>query len=266
MQSRTDLAFHAMHEEGILMLANCWDGGSARIADAAGSRALATSSGAVAWAHGYSDGYQLPTELLLATVRDIARASKLPLTVDIEDGYSDDPAQVVKFVEELMATGVVGINIEDGSKAPELLVSKISAIRAAADKAGVKLYINARCDVFLRGLAPPLERAAEMLRRAALYKQAGASGLFAAGAAEHADIAAIVEGASMPVNLLALATLPPPERLAAMGVRRLSAGSAPAEAMFGRAAFYMKRFLQTGEIDDEQSLTYGALNQLMKSE
>lgn len=190
---RNDIQFHALHQDGILLLANCWDGGTARIAALAGSKALATSSAAVAWAHGYADGSQLPTALLLETVRDIIRASALPLTVDIEDGYSSDPEMVGQFVGQLAQAGVVGINIEDGNAPPELLARKISAARAAAKAAGIDLYINARCDVYLRGLAEPGARVAETLRRAAIYQEAGASGLFAPGATDEGEIAALAK-------------------------------------------------------------------------
>jgi 2-methylisocitrate lyase-like PEP mutase family enzyme len=162
-----------------------------------------------------------------------------------------------------MQAGVVGINIEDGRNAPQLLARKITAIRQAADKLGVALFINARCDVWLANLAEPAARVAETLRRAALYKEAGASGLFAAGATDEADITALVAGAGMPLNLLARNNLPAPARLAQLGVRRLSAGSAPAEAMLGRTSHYLQRFLASGAIDDEQALDYGSLNQLM---
>jgi 2-methylisocitrate lyase-like PEP mutase family enzyme len=263
MQSRRALDFHALHQEGILMLANCWDGASARIAEAAGSRALATSSAAVAWSHGYADGYKLPPELQLVTVRNIVRGTSLPLTVDVEDGYSDDPEVVAQFVAQVIAAGAVGINIEDGNKPPELLARKITAIRAAAGKAGVNLFINARCDVYLRGLAEPSARPAEMIRRAALYKAAGADGLFAAGASDEADIAAIVAAVGMPVNLLARTTLPSPVRLAELGVRRLSAGSAPAEAMAGLLSAYTQRFLATGDIHEEKAIDYSSLNKLI---
>lgn len=260
---RNDTLFQDLHTSGLLMLANCWDGGSARIAALAGARALATSSAAVAWAHGYGDGSQLPTALLLETVRDIVRASALPLTVDIEDGYSPDPEVVGRFVAQLLQAGVVGINIEDGSAAPELLARKIAAARAAADAAGVRLYINARCDVYLKGLAEAGERMAETLRRAAIYRQAGASGLFAAGVTDEGEIAALAAGCGMPLNVLARPNLAPPARLAQLGVRRLSAGSAPAEAMLGRLRAYMERFQQTGAIDDELTFSYGPLNALM---
>ncbi|WP_431477050.1 isocitrate lyase/PEP mutase family protein [Massilia eburnea] len=262
---RNDIQFHALHQDGILLLANCWDGGTARIAALAGSKALATSSAAVAWAHGYADGSQLPTALLLETVRDIIRASALPLTVDIEDGYSSDPEMVGQFVGQLAQAGVVGINIEDGNAPPELLARKISAARAAAKAAGIDLYINARCDVYLRGLAEPGARVAETLRRAAIYQEAGASGLFAPGATDEGEIAALAKGSTMPLNLLARPNLAAPARLAELGVRRLSAGSAPAEAMMGRLKAYMERFHQTGAIDDEQTFAYGPLNQLMST-
>lgn len=262
---RNDTQFHALHQDGILLLANCWDGGTARIAALAGGKALATSSAAVAWAHGYADGSQLPTALLLETVRDIVRASALPLTVDIEDGYSPDPEVVGQFVAQLAQAGVVGINIEDGSAAPELLARKISAARAAAKAAGIDLYINARCDVYLRGLAEPGARVAETLRRAAMYQEAGASGLFAPGVTDEGDMAALVKGTTMPLNVLARPNLAAPARLAELGVRRLSAGSAPAEVMMGRLRVYMERFQQTGAIDDEQAFAYGPLNQLMST-
>lgn len=260
---RNDSQFHALHQDGLLLLANCWDGGSARIAVLSGARALATSSAAVAWSHGYSDRSQLPTALLLDTVRDIVHASALPLTVDIEDGYSADPEAVGQFVGQLLQAGVVGINIEDGSDAPELLARKIAAVRAAADTAGIKLFINARCDVYLRSLAGPGAQVAETLRRAALYHAAGADGLFAPGVSDEGEIAALVQGTPMPLNVLARTNLPTPARLAELGVRRLSAGSAPAEVMMGRLRAYMERFLQTGAIDDELTLSYGQLNELM---
>ena len=264
---RNDTQFHALHQDGILLLANCWDGGSARIAALTGAKALATSSAAVAWAHGYGDRSLLPTALLCETVRDIVRASALPLTVDIEDGYSSDPEVVGQLMAELLAAGVVGINIEDGSEPPELLARKIAACRAAADAVGVELFINARCDVYLRALAEPgSPRVAETLRRAAIYQQAGAHGLFAPGVTDEGEIAALAQGTTMPLNVLGRVNLASPARLAQLGVRRLSAGSAPAEAMMGRLRTYMERFYQSGAIDDEQALGYGALNELMSTQ
>lgn len=257
--------FHALHADGLLLLANAWDAGSARLAQAAGARAIATSSAAVAWAHGWPDGDRLPVERVLETTRAVAGASGLPVTVDIEGGYSDDPARVGALVAELIAAGAVGINIEDGSKDPALLCDKIAAARAAATAAGVDLYVNARIDTWLRNLAPPAERVAETLARAARYRAAGASGLFAPGVTDEGDIAALVAGTDMPVNVLAWTGLPDTDRLRALGVRRLSAGSAISEAMHGHVLAMMREFLASGRVDVAagKPATYGELQALM---
>jgi 2-methylisocitrate lyase-like PEP mutase family enzyme len=257
--------FHALHADGLLLLANAWDAGSARLARAAGARAIATSSAAVAWAHGWPDGDRLPVELVLQTTRAVAAAAALPVTVDIEGGYSDDPAAVGALVSQLLAAGAVGINIEDGSKDPALLCAKIAAARAAAALAGIDLYINARIDTWLRNLAPPPQRVAETLARAARYRAAGASGLFAPGVTDAAEIAALVAGTDMPVNVLAWTGLPDADRLRELGVRRLSAGSAISEAMHGHVLAMMREFLASGRVDTAAGVpaTYGELQALM---
>lgn len=265
MSTRLDHQFHALHQDGLLMLANCWDPGSARIAALAGSRALATSSAAVAWAHGYQDGGPLPPALLVETAARIAAASALPLTVDMEDGYSIDPAQVAQLADQLMQAGVVGINIEDGAGAPELLCDKVAAIRAAADRRGVQLFINVRCDVVLRALAPEGQRVAAILERAARYQAAGASGLFVPGLSKPEEIALVAQGTTLPLNVMALPSLPSPAQLRELGVRRLSAGSAIAEGMFGYLKGYAEHFLATGKLDAPAAAPagYGDINAWM---
>ena len=257
--------FHALHADGLLRLPNAWDAGSARLAQAAGARAIATSSAAVAWAHGWPDGDLLPVELLLRTTAAVAAATDLPVTIDIEGGYSDEPARVGELVAALLEAGAVGINLEDGSKDPALLCAKIAAARAAGDRAGVPLFVNARIDVWLRGLAPAGERVGETLARAARYRAAGASGLFAPGITDAGEIAALVAGTDLPVNVLAWSGLPAADRLQALGVRRLSAGSAIAEAMHGHVLALMRRFVETGRIDDADArpATYGEVQALM---
>jgi 2-methylisocitrate lyase-like PEP mutase family enzyme len=267
MSTRLDQQFHALHKQGLLLLANCWDPGSARIAALAGSRALATSSAAVAWAHGYPDGGVLPPHLLVETAARIAAANALPLTVDIEDGYSDDPAEVARLATTLMAAGVVGINIEDGGATPELLCVKIEAIRQAARESGVDLFINARTDVFLRALAPDGERVEAVLERAARYQAAGASGLFVPGVSSADEIAALARGNSLPLNVMALPGMPSVEQLRELGVRRLSAGSAIAEGMFGYVKGFAEYFLATGRLHAPvaSAAKYGEVNGWMEA-
>lgn len=264
MQVRNDSLFHSLHADGLLMLANCWDAGSARIAAAAGAKALATSSAAVAWSHGFADGSTLPRELLMASVKGILRASTLPLTVDAEDGYSDDPAQAAALAGELIDAGVVGINIEDGGGTPALLADKIRAIRALAAARGVNLFINARTDVYLRGINADA-RVEEVIRRAAVYEDAGASGLFVPGIVAEDDIAAVREATRLPLNVMVRDGVPAPARLVQLGVRRLSAGSAISEAMFGCVDALTRQFLDSGKVNEAgfPQLGYGALNSLM---
>jgi len=259
-------AFHALHHtDTMLLLANAWDAGSALVMQSLGVPALATSSAAVACAHGQGDGHHLPVAQLLATVSEITAKLKVPLTVDIEGGYSDDPQAVGENVAAVAGAGAVGINIEDGRDTPELLCRKIAAARAAAERQGLRLFINARCDVYLKGLVAPELRVEETLRRARLYAEAGADGLFAAGARIPGEIAAICAGTQLPVNLLALPGLPLAPELARLGVRRLSAGSGIAEALYARMAALTRGFLETGDGSAfaEQALSWGELNALM---
>ena len=131
-------AFHALHRgPELLLLANAWDAGSARLIESLGARAIATTSAGVAWAHGYPDGDALPVPLVLATAAAIARLIRVPLTMDIEAGYSDDPDAVGRLVASLIEAGVVGINLEDGSGSPDLLCAKIARIRRVAADLGV---------------------------------------------------------------------------------------------------------------------------------
>ncbi len=125
---------------------------SAKLFERSGASAIATSSAAVAWALGYPDGSALPEHELVDAVRRITRVLSVPLTVDIEDGYSDDAPKVAALAQKIVDVGAVGINIEDGTKPPALLAEKIERIRGALSSA--PLFINARTDVFLRGLAP----------------------------------------------------------------------------------------------------------------
>lgn len=261
-----DTQFHQLHHDGLLILTNVADATGARLVEQLGGKAVATSSAAVAWTHGYPDGNTLPLERLISTVESIARVIQVPLSVDIEAGYSDDLGRVAEVIDAVIAAGAVGINIEDGSGTPDLLVRKIEVARQVAEKRNVKLFINARTDVYLKGLVPAEDRVAETLHRAALYQAAGANGLFAAGVTSAYEIEAICKGTTLPVNVLGFACLPSPEELVALGVRRLSAGSGIAEFMYGAMGLLVKSFLASGKLDthDLKAFTYGEVNGLLK--
>ncbi len=256
--------FHALHDgPAPLLLANAWDAGSARLFESLGAPAIATTSAGVAWSHGYRDGDALPLDLYLASLRAIVGVVAVPVSADIEGGYSGDPAAVGEAVRRVIDTGVVGINLEDGGGPPALAAAKIAAARAAAAAAGVAMFINGRTDVYLRGLAPG-RAVAEVLARAALYADAGASGIFVPGITDAQEIAAVVAGTRLPVNVMARPGLPDAAALQALGVRRLSAGSGIAQAVLGHAARLATAFLAgDGAALNDGGLDYGAINALM---
>lgn len=256
-------SFHQLHRQGLLCLANAWDAGSARVIEARGARAIATTSAGLAWSQGHSDGDCLPTADLLHAARAICRVVRVPVTIDIESGYSSSPRVVGETVAALIDLGVAGINIEDGNETPDLLCAKIEAVRTAADRRGVALFVNARTDVLLRRLASG-DAAIEMVRaRAARYADAGANGLFVPYLAEPRAIGAVVEATTLPLNVMAVPGLPPPVELARLGVRRLSSGAALAESMLGRLDADAGAFFADGSLPSgEHALGYTAINRL----
>lgn len=264
-QSSAAATFRSLHHEGLLLLVNAWDGGSARLLESLGAKAVATSSAAVAWANGYPDGNLLPVPLLLATVRQVARVLRVPLTVDVEAGYSDDPVRVGETVASVLEAGAVGINLEDGMGAPELLAAKIQEAKRAAARLGVDLFVNARTDVYLRGLVPAEQRLRETLARAERYRDAGADGLFVPGARDAETLGALAASARLPLNVLAQPGVPPAAELARLGVRRLSSGSGLAESLYARLHSLASGFLRTGESGAlaQEALPYSQLNALM---
>lgn len=238
-------SFRDLHAPGeFLILPNAWDAASARIIETCGAKAIATSSAAVAWSHGYPDGNFLPPELLAKAVERIARVISIPLSVDSEGGYSNDPAKVAGNVASFVHAGAVGINLEDGTGSPDLLCRKIEAVKAAAN-----VFVNARIDVLLHRLAPPEKAIEETLARAARYRDAGADGIFVPMLTLAHEIETVARAVDpLPLNVLVLPALPPAAELRRLGVRRLSAGTSIAKAVNG-----LIRQLATGLLGDGDS-------------
>ncbi len=261
-------AFRELHAPGrLLVLANAWDAGSARIIEECGAPAIATSSAALAWARGYPDGNALPPSVLATAVAEIARVLRVPLTVDAEGGYADDPAAVGDVVGAVIDAGAVGINLEDGAGTPDLLCAKIAAVKRVAARTGIDLFVNARVDVFLRKLAPA-ERAVETtIARAARYRDAGCDGVFVPCILDAADIRAVAAAIDpLPLNVMALPGLPAATELRALGARRLSAGAAIAAAALARVRRLATDFLRHGRSEAlfEERVDVKATNALFK--
>lgn len=257
--------FRQLHDgKQLLLLANAWDAGSARLIESLGAPAIATSSAGVAWTQGYQDGAQMPPELAIAAARSIARVLSVPLTVDIENGYSSDPRAVADFVQRLVDSGVVGINLEDGCEAPELMARKIEAIKNATARAGTDIFINARTDLYLHGAASETGRVEATLARAAIFRAAGADGLFVPGILRADEIRAVAGGTGLPFNVMGYPGLPSATELAGLGVRRLSAGAGIPRALWGAARGMAQGFLAHGDTGPlaAQGMSYDELQQL----
>jgi 2-methylisocitrate lyase-like PEP mutase family enzyme len=219
-------AFRKLHEAGCFVIPNPWDVGSARYLQGLGFKALATTSAGFAFTKGFADG-QFSRDLALAHCAELAEATDVPLNVDYEGGYADDPAGVAESVRLCVETGIAGLSIEDSTGDPakplydfDLALARVKAARAAIDKAGGDVVFTARTEGFVRG-RPDL---AETVRRMKAFADAGADCLYPPGIKTCEEIAAVV-AIGKPVNfLMATATNFSVADLAAMGVRRISTG------------------------------------------
>ncbi|MEU6891777.1 isocitrate lyase/phosphoenolpyruvate mutase family protein [Streptomyces sp. NPDC046557] len=259
------LAFAALHTPASpLALANAWDVAGARLVEAAGAPAVATTSAGVAWSLGSPDGDALARDRALELIARVAAAVSVPVTADIEGGFATDPAGVGETVTGVLAAGAVGINIEDGNRAPADHADRIAAARAAAEAAGVPLYINARVDTYLFGLGDPDTRLDATLARAAAYLRAGASGIFVPGVTDPATVAELAKGIDAPLNVLVGPGAPTVAELGALGAARVSLGSAVAQAAYAVVRRATEELLTTGTYDAlSDSLPYGELNGLL---
>jgi 2-methylisocitrate lyase-like PEP mutase family enzyme len=260
--------FHALHKD-FLILANAWDPGSARMIESCGAAAIATTSSGLGWSCGYPDGNAIPVAVLGKAVADIARVISVPLSVDIEGGYASDPDTVGKNVAVMLDNGGIGINLEDGNDPPELLIRKIGAARAAGQRAGVKLFINARTDVYLHALVPKERMVEESIARASRYREAGADGIFVPGVIDPDAIRAIARAvAPVPLNAMVRPGLPAAAALKSLGVRRVSAGGAIAMSALSLTRKLATEFLANGDSNalaaNIQGVTYPGLNALFK--
>jgi 2-methylisocitrate lyase-like PEP mutase family enzyme len=213
--------FHDLHrQERPLLLPNAWDFASGAALAAAGFPAIGTTSLGVAAAAGKPDAEGGTREETLALARSLARLP-VPVTVDIEGGFSERPEEVAALAAELLSYGVAGINIEDGRPDGSLAPSRrqcvlIEAIKAAAPG----LFLNARTDAYW---LPGHEQ--EAVERVRAYTGAGADGVFVPGIAEEEDVVPVVDATPLPVNALFLPGRVTVGGLAALGVRRISYGS-----------------------------------------
>jgi 2-methylisocitrate lyase-like PEP mutase family enzyme len=228
------LKFH--QDKEILVLLNSWDIGSSKLIEACGYKAIATTSMGIAASLGYPDSQVIQLSEMIEVITGIVNAIQVPVTVDIEAGYGKNINEIIDSVKKIIATGIVGINIEDSIDLNPVLIDKmefcerISAIRALSDSLGFHLVINARTDSFYTSSGSPLEKLSESIKRGNKYREAGADCIFIQPVWEKETISTLVKEINAPINILSNpsigAGLPPSVReLQDLGVARLSLGS-----------------------------------------
>jgi 2-methylisocitrate lyase-like PEP mutase family enzyme len=243
--------FRALHARPqAFIIPNPWDVGTARMLAKLGFEALATTSAGFAFSSGVLDN-QVGRENMLAHVAEIAAATDLPVSADLENGFGDDPKTVAETIRLAAAAGIVGGSIEDSLDRPG---EKVYGIQLAADRVRAAVEakralpfpftLTARAENYLVGI-PDLD---DTIRRLQAYQEAGADVLYAPCITTRAEIKAIVSSVDRPVNFL-MGTQPQRFTLAElseMGVRRVSVGSALSMAALGAFLRAAREMRETG--------------------
>jgi 2-methylisocitrate lyase-like PEP mutase family enzyme len=251
------------HGPEVLVLPNAWDCASARIFEELGFPAIATTSAGVSFSLGYADGQNIPGKEMLAAVSRIAHSVDVPVTADLEGGYGD----IAETAAALLESGAVGLNLEDIlGHGPESLapideqVSRIAAVRQTG------VVVNARTDLYLMQIGDASTRFARACDRLKAYRDAGADCLFIPGIASEDLIASFVEALQFPINILAVAGVPPIARLKELGVARVSVGSGMMRSAMGHTRRIAEALKATGTFEQitEGSIPFANANSLFK--
>jgi 2-methylisocitrate lyase-like PEP mutase family enzyme len=225
-QFETFLQLHQQAEP--FLLGNIWDVNSAHIFEAAGYKAIGTSSHALAAAFGYDDGENLPFDMLLRVAKRVVATVKIPFTVDIEGGYSNTAAGIIEHIKMLHEAGVAGINLEDTRAKPsrklrpagefkQLLTEIVNELQ----RQNISIFLNVRTDAFLLGMPDALE---ETISRINIYENTGIHGIFVPCIARAEDIQTITRETILPVNVMCMPALPDFNSLKSLNVKRISMG------------------------------------------
>jgi len=254
------------HATDPVVLINAWDAASACIVEQAGFPAVASSSAAVANALGYPDGQKVPWPEMVAAIRRIAGAVQVPVTADIEAGFSSGPKELEAAIGDVISAGAVGANLEDalpghGDRGPLYSIAdqvrRIEAVRNTAEKRGVHFVINARTDAYWQAGVKLEEALRGTLERGKKYLQVGADCIFIPGLRDPAQIRTVVQEFNAPVNILATTGAPSIPELKQLGVKRISYGSGPMRAAMGLLRRIAREAQTTGTYN---SLLEGAVS------
>ncbi len=246
-----DLAerFRQLHQgERPLVMPNPWDRGSARLLEAAGFEALATTSSGFAATLGRLDG-QVSRDEALAHAAELVDAVEVPVSADFENGFADDPADVAETVRLAIETGLAGCSIEDFSGPesdtiydPGLARERVAAAAEAAHSGERQLVLTARAENHVHGR----DDLADTIARLQSFQEAGADVLFAPGVRELDQIRELLASTELPLNVLVLPGMPSVSELGEAGVSRISVGGGFAFAAYGAAVSAGHELLESG--------------------
>lgn len=259
-KEKAELFLKYHYDKEILVLLNSWDNGSSKLVEASGFKAVATTSMGIAASLGYPDCEIIQLSELIRIVKGIVNAVQVPVTVDFEAGFGNHIDEIMDSVKKIIATGIVGINIEDSIDLSPVLIDemefceRISAIRALSDSLGFHLVINARTDSFYTSTSSPQEKLAESIKRGNKYREAGADCIFVQPVWEKETIATLVKEIHAPINILANPTIgagvtPSISELQDLGVARVSLGSGPMKATLALMKKVADELLEKGTYD-----------------
>ncbi len=235
-KEKAELFLKYHHDKEILVLLNSWDTGSSKLVEASGFKAIATTSMGIAASLGYPDCQVIQLSEMIEVIKGIVNAVQVPVSVDIEAGYGNNINEIIDSVKKIIATGIVGINIEDSIDLNPILIEemefceRLSAIRALSDSLGFHLVINARTDSFYTSSGSQQEKLHESIKRGNKYREAGADCIFVQPVWEKETISTLVKEINAPINILVNPTIGAGlplsvSELQDLGVARLSLGS-----------------------------------------
>lgn len=272
--------FKSLHENSSLFVMPCaWDAFSAMLFEQAGFKCIGTTSGGVNWVRGRRDYvYSTPRDEMLRAYGEIATATKLPVSADLENGYAESPESVAETIRGSIDAGLVGGSIEDQQIVPtdencsngelfelDQAVERIRAARQAADDTGTVFTLTARCEVYYTHFTDPY---AEAVKRLNAYYEAGADCLFVPGLNDLESLSQLVRDVDGPVSF-GMGATPEPMTLAMLedaGIRRVSTGGGLTRATFGLLASAVSDIVTKGEFGYlDGSLSEAKINQVLNS-
>ena len=234
------MRFKNLHnQEKSLLIGNVWDVPSTKIAEKLNFQAIGTSSAAIATLLGYNDGEEMEFSEMEYFIKQIALNTNLPLSVDLESGYSRNPIHIITHIKRLAELGVAGINIEDSVVINEKRIlldscdfaKTLIEIKQDLKKENIDIFLNVRTDTFILLQENVIE---ETTKRIQLYQSAGANGIFTPCIERENDIKTIVDSTNLPINVMCMPGLPDFETLTGLGVKRISMGNFLFDKMYGK--------------------------------